>query len=933
MVPVILAVLLSLFALPAWAAIRYVDPTAGTCGTYSIALRDCSGTDGNSYATFALALVPTVAGDTVYWRSGTYTTRIALGSKTGAAGSYITIAAYPGETVTIRPSVEGHFITQSCGTGYFIIDGFVFDGSLLPVPTSGNGTSGVVFMTCDTGVPEPHHFTYKNNIMKNIPRHVFLIIGEGHRIQNNTIYDNRSDCGAGRRFYGIYAHHGNDIIIENNEIYNTAGGYMQVYPGPWTNAVIRKNYFHDNTWCGTASFGGIIGGNVQGVQFYNNISAHNGSAPGAANGTGLTISGVTGTPQDTLVRNNTFYGNQTQGIAVVNISSNPLRTILENNLSVGNGGANISVTAGAVTTVQTTNKTTGAITDYTLSTSDFSLKAGSPCIDFGTARSGFPYNGSAPDCGAFESIPNPTASITTNKITLIYPMNLNVPIQHLSTLGVLPVCFGSACPVSPTATAVSRVVGTDAHIEIVVGGITGNACESADQTWELDYDSSVGTWSDSANIGVSPGINQKTFSFVAVSVVNQCTGSPAASYPAGYHIFYKFNENTGTNANDESANNLDCTFTNSPTWGAGKTLYAMVAAAGSTQHCAIPWGSGVNPYSTDLTIVAPVEIAAGTESGSHYVFGPSHGTNQRFYVCSHQGTWRISYQAVTCPNTSASSLAVTSGWNHLIVRTNSATHVATLYKDGIAGTGGAAVTLTSYTLASNLTYGRVGSLASSGGTYDDFLVYLSLEDPVDIFNAFQGIAVPLEGMVAQAAVQAQGVTLDASVPWNVGSLNSAVEVVRDGGVAFVFQVHCQNITDCDPTAFKLVYAVNQTAAAAASAGTLTQVPNSPTSDGIFMWGETGKSGENTEETTTRLTGSCTVTNGTTQITADQVPNVDLPQDGCVMLRYLVRIASTVAADTYFELRLLTQAGLPLDGGYAADARITVVPPRASGIGF
>jgi hypothetical protein len=255
-----------------------------------------------------------------------------------------------------------------------------------------------------------------------------------------------------------------------------------------------------------------------------------------------------------------------------------------------------------------------------------------------------------------------------------------------------------------------------------------------------------------------------------------------------------------------------------------------------------------------------------------------------------------------------------------------------LYKDGIVGTGGASVTLSSYTLAANLALGKLTTLSSTGGTYDDFLVYLSLQDPVVIYNAFQAVPTPGAGTLVQAAVQAQGVYFDSSgAVTNFGALNSAVETVVNGAISLVFQVHCQVGADCDETAFKLTYAKNQTAATAASAGTLLQVPNMETSDGTWMWGTNPATGLNNGETTTRLTGSCTVTNGSTQLTADQVPSVDLPDDGCVTLRYILRFSAPV--ETFFEFRLLTQAGLALDGGYTADAHVTVVNPRASGIGF
>jgi hypothetical protein len=238
-------------------------------------------------------------------------------------------------------------------------------------------------------------------------------------------------------------------------------------------------------------------------------------------------------------------------------------------------------------------------------------------------------------------------------------------------------------------------------------------------------------------------------------------------------------------------------------------------------------------------------------------------------------------------------------------------------------------------MATDLEFPIFGSgfpAANTAGVFDELVIYNSVEDCAAIYAAFQAEATPAAGTLAQAAVQAQGFYLDSSGNVrNFGALNAAVEAVAGGGAAIVFQVHCQPGAACDETAFKLVYAKNQTAAAAASAGTLLPVPNTETSDGTWFIGDNPATGLNRGTTTTRLTGSCTVTNGSTQLTADQVPSVALPDDGCIMLRYLPRVGNV--AGSFFEYRLLTQAGLPLDGGHAADARVTVVNPRSSGIGF
>ena len=70
-----LILLIVLLSDQAWATVRYLDNTLGancTDGSYSIADRTCGagGTDGNAYITPAAVISPTVAGDTIYVRSG-----------------------------------------------------------------------------------------------------------------------------------------------------------------------------------------------------------------------------------------------------------------------------------------------------------------------------------------------------------------------------------------------------------------------------------------------------------------------------------------------------------------------------------------------------------------------------------------------------------------------------------------------------------------------------------------------------------------------------------------------------------------------------------------------------------------------------------------------------------------------------------------------
>ena len=51
-----------------------------------------------------------------------------------------------------------------------------------------------------------------------------------------------------------------------------------------------------------------------------------------------------------------------------------------------------------------------------------------------------------------------------------------------------------------------------------------------------------------------------------------------------------------------------------------------------------------------------------------------------------------------------------------------------------------------------------------------------------------------------------------------------------------------------------------------------------------------------------------------------------------MLAYVVHVDGVAGVD-YFDYTLQTEAGLDLTGGYTQTARVQVVNPMASGIGF
>lgn len=364
------------------------------------------GTVSQPFQSIARGVSSLNAGDTLYIRSGTYTTQIDVSAKTGTPGNYITIAGYPGETVTIRPGGNpfSNGSLYKFNNDYFIIENLVFDGV-----NAGNGS----YWSVGNGA---HDIIIRGNEIKNWKGNGLFVsyspstnnICNNVSVINNRIHDQISVTGElGTRWYGIYFHSCSGTnLIEGNEIYNNPGGGINAYPGPITNLTIRGNWIYHNQTLATQSLAGLL---LQGAAatpianavISNNLIYENGTpTSGFARGIWLG-GGVTGTK----IWNNTVYGNKNAGIEI-GISTD-VYTVVQNNISYGNGGAAIS-NAGSGT-IQDHNITTNPVF-VNAAAFQFNLQTNSPAIDAGVTLSQVPIDirknprpqGAAHDIGAYE---------------------------------------------------------------------------------------------------------------------------------------------------------------------------------------------------------------------------------------------------------------------------------------------------------------------------------------------------------------------------------------------------------------------------------------------------------------------------------------------------------------------------------------------------
>lgn len=894
-----------------------VLPVTAHATTYYVATTGNNANNGTDTSTPFLTVdhcVSTmVAGDTCYVRGGSYSSGVIRFGRTGTSTAPITLSNYPGEAPVITfqsyANLDRILIENTSGAnqaiGWIIIQGLELTG----------GHDGIKFQNL-------HDSIIRNNHIHGAG--AMGILGQGgtrNLFERNIIHHNGrfASCDAGTTTncwhdHGLYLH-GSYYTIRNNVFYwhqgygiqqngsSTAVYNPSVHAGPEF-AGSNNWIVTDNTFAYSRTRGGHVvwGPLCSNTRIENNIFYENAvEVPTTPQGVKCTsCSGSTGIQ----IRNNHFYGSGSGGTVAIESGFNADLVSTGNVINVSapafvNGGAN-SLPASP----------------------DFRLTASSPV---NIARVNEFTNNATLVVGAYKTVGTPTATITTNKITVTLPMSTAVPVQNLTTAGVSFSCTSNVCPGSPVVSSVSRVTGTDSQVEITLSGITSDACLSHADPVTVSYASASGSWTGNDNVGTYPGSHQKILSFTSVPVTNNCTGSGPPSGSSS-HINYPMDNGSGTTVSDISGNGLHGT--TSGTWVSGKTGFGINVAAGTTQQTTMPYGAGIDPTTQSMTWVVPVFIPTGQTSVTRSLFGSEIGTDQRGYIGARDSTWRVARQSTSSVAAGASNLAVVEGWNHLCLRWDSATDVVTLSNNGVVGTGGATGSYTSYAFPTNFEFPIIGTNLHTTvpeATFDDVQIFTNLQDCAALYAAWNAPPPPAAGTLAQAAIQFNGVILDtAGSPIVVGASVQAIEAPAGGGAVILFQVHCTNVADCAMTAFKLVYSKN-------GSGVWQQVPNVETADGTWMYGITTEANVNNGTRSTRLTGTCTMTTGSTQLTADQVPSVDLPQDGCTVLAYVVRVGSTHAGD-YYDYKLRTETDLDF-ATYTQTARIRVVNPIASGIGF
>ena len=386
-----IALLAALLLAPslAHATVYWASPTGSNTATCtdidSAGTASAPGSDPGSYGTIGRAAAcANTAGDVVNIKAGTYTgtdNKITSGAMfaSGSSDSVRTIIqGNPGGAVP-QINIPNWFTTDEAGgthRNYFTLQDVAVSGS-------GGSDNGGGELSIEGAYILVQRVTITNSYNMNIASFTATDSANNHHhvYRNNSLQHAGSGDGCG---YGIYDN-ADDVTVENNEIYGGKCGGLQIYADSFTAArpIIRNNYIHDIAKATQANvlnlcFGIAVNGTD--AQVYNNILDGSGCGAGAS---GNGIDAGYSTSNVLKAYNNIIYGWPGYGIDYGKFATTTGNEAI-NNLIVGNGGTIANTSANGSSITNTTNRTTGSITDCTGTLPDFTHKSDSACIDAGT---------------------------------------------------------------------------------------------------------------------------------------------------------------------------------------------------------------------------------------------------------------------------------------------------------------------------------------------------------------------------------------------------------------------------------------------------------------------------------------------------------------------------------------------------------------------
>src|ERR1035437_986281 len=250
-------------------------------------------------------------------------------------------------------------------------------------------------------------------------------------IHNNTI--GQDSVHVSEAYVGVdFEQNVSDAIVDSNLIQNVSQGILFAINGgskTISNINIRRNVITNigvtlvnGNGAGIDCSANATSNTVNNINILNNvISAHV--------GTNTTLYGIRlpdiGAAKNISIRNNIVKGFSWMPIRGVGGSGISIDTLsIENNIFYLNGNSNLPSYSGLTPTHNTTQNNFTSDPLFVAFGTDFHLQATSPAINAGI-NVGLPFNGSAPDIGAYEyGTSSPSIRVNAgNDTTLILPIN------------------------------------------------------------------------------------------------------------------------------------------------------------------------------------------------------------------------------------------------------------------------------------------------------------------------------------------------------------------------------------------------------------------------------------------------------------------------------------------------------------------------------
>jgi len=328
-----------------------------------------AGTQVQPFRTITHGIGMLAPGDTLLVRGGTYAESLTTWKGGTSWSSPVTVAAYPGEAVTIKPGQGAAMALDFRGasTAYIIVRGFTIDAS--------NVAHDAIKITANSS-GAANHIRISNCEVENAPEQgILTTAGAGY---NEFIGLNVHNNGAAEGWHG----HGLYLATPNNltsgcKVHDNQGFGITVSCEDSLTAcdgnIVSGNTIYNNARAGHWG-GGIELSHGHGIQAFNNVIYGNDG--------GIQIDW---SAASCSAYNNTIYANQTYGIYVGPASTS---AVVRNNIVYGtvaskHAGLEGDYADAGIGTVQDHNLIGVDPMFVAAASADFHLRPGSPAIDAG----------------------------------------------------------------------------------------------------------------------------------------------------------------------------------------------------------------------------------------------------------------------------------------------------------------------------------------------------------------------------------------------------------------------------------------------------------------------------------------------------------------------------------------------------------------------